>query len=205
MQFGRMGRRLSKNLDEKDTRQVNTHIRMSCNISTSAMRRFTTRRRPFWLHSHKKAKTVCHWSFKVWSKHDSSRLNCYRGKLRVPRQRFIKYFGGGAWGYLPYLGRQRPHRAGCHPRWYGSPWWCRLHLAAPRHCWRWRCCCSCSCSSLCGRAAPTPFSNTPLPWMIQEGERRGVVKIQTGCAARSLHRRVYGGGVGLSCYTPTGM
>lgn len=69
----------------------------------------------------------------------------------------------------PYLGRQRPHPAGCRPLWCGSPWWRLLHPAAPRRCWRWRCCCSCSCSSLCGTAALTPFSKTPVPWMIRRG------------------------------------
>lgn len=77
----------------------------------------------------------------------------------------------------PYLGRQRPHPAGCRPRWCGSPWWRRLHPAAPRRCWRWRCCCSCSCSNLCGTAAPTPFSNAPGPWVI----RRGVVELYILC------------------------
>lgn len=91
---------------------------------------------------------------------------------------------GGIWRrcpVTPYLGRQRPHPAGCRPRWCGSPWWRRLHPAAPRRCWRWRCCCSCSCSSLCGTAAPTPFSDAPVPWMIRREGRRGVVEIYTHC------------------------
>lgn len=83
--------------------------------------------------------------------------------------------GPNTWGrYLvsqtPYLGRQRLHPAGYRPLWCGSPWWRLLHPAAPRRCWHWRCCCSCSCSSLCGTAALTPFSNTPVPWMRRRGE-----------------------------------
>lgn len=73
---------------------------------------------------------------------------------------------------VPYLGRQRPHPAGCHLRWCESPWQHRLHQAAPRHCWHWRCCCNCSWSILCDTAAPTPFSNAPVPWMIKKGRKK---------------------------------
>lgn len=105
---------------------------------------------------------------RTWSDERSSLRT--QGKVVKPRGSWWR--GWGQVSRSSYLGRQRPHPAGCRPQWCGSPWWRRLHPAAPRRCWRWRCCCSCSCSSLCGTAAPTPFSNAPVPWVVQEGGGR---------------------------------
>lgn len=109
---------------------------------------------------------------------DSDQLNCSGKKREVL--------------HTPYLGRQHPHPADCHPLWCESPWWHQLHPAAPRHCWHWWCCCSCFCSILCGRAAPTPFSKAPLPWTIRrEGGREEELR-HTDCAMRGLDQHFWG-------------